>query len=183
MSSSYDNQYLVLGDRLSSADGALSNVWAQIHAENINNSHAYALARVMRPAMCWPGGLSSVAGTTAEKVVAVFAPTTIPSGHNTIVWSIAHQRTAGSSQVTWRLYACRKLYNGSQTFDSSLLGTENISYWANAINTTTSSSDVDTDSFSIDRDLGEVWFVLTASANVSSTTAKLHTLSISSRLE
>lgn len=78
-----------------------------------NNAKVYACRQTVRAQFIFPA-LFSLDNTLTEHVLAVMLVPGIPEGYIKLLWHQSHQRTAGASTTTWKLYHQPKIYRGVQ---------------------------------------------------------------------
>lgn len=112
MTARFNKQYRPVSTRETSALDGLSVAYARTNCDNINNTKLITLPPAVLD-ICIPRKASNQ-GSTNEYLVTHYGRQWIPPGADTLQWYLGHQRTAGSGNTTWKLYATTGIYRGDR---------------------------------------------------------------------
>lgn len=177
MTASYTEQYRAVSTRETQNLDALSVRAIWDIANNLNNTKGNVQNFCIRSEIYPPSTFVSSASNTVEKVRRIFAPVFLPHGYSTFYVTVGHYRSAGAGTTTWKLYACRNLYQGSTTIDTSKLvtGYDSVS-WSTSSGTHAIAKSGTLRAVTSSSNL--VWLLVTANDSDGTTVSNITSLSV-----
>lgn len=177
-------QYRPVSTAETSGDDALSVRVYNDLADAENNAKFYSHCHKLRSQIFFPPW-KTLLGSTDEHVMLLGAPVEIPDGYNYLLWTLGHQRIAGSDSITWKLYCTSKMYAPDSSystpftvFNSAYLSSD---AWTNSIATTSDSHTVEHSYLKLINTTGgttNLFLILTAESGGSGTQGIITTLDV-----